>query len=619
MNDHMPSSIPSFAALTRALFLLLLSVLVSCGKGEEQNQEQAAGRGGKKYGGVYTMNILRGSPKGLDPVLISSKHADDIASQVFDRLVDLNDKLELIPELARALPAISQDGRVYTFNLRTDVFFHNDSCFPGAKGRRMTAEDVRYSFTRACDPRTSTVAFWAFKDKVKGATEYYNRVLAITAANSATTRPETSSGSSARTPAGNGAAGKNSSEPDPIEGFKVVDDSTFQIELLQPYAPFIYYLVNSLGDVVPREAVEAYKEDFFRHPVGTGPFTFVSWTPDRDLVLRRNPSYWGRDGEGNQLPFLDELRFLFIKDDKIQFNEFVSGNLSESFGIPTEQFPSLVDSSRRLRKSFDKFQLQTTPAMLTWYFDFNNVKAPFNNADVRRAFNYAIDREKIVRFVLQNSPYAPAVHGLVPPVFKGYPVESIKGYGFNPAEAKRLLAQAGFPEGANFPQVTLQVYPEPRLNQVAQAVQEMLRTTLNVKVDIQVTEFPQLLDQAQLGRLLFWGSRWYGDYPDPETYLVLLNGELVPSQEGLPSYPNSSRYNSPEFNALFRKGVSTIDRVAQMKYYAEAERVAMADAPIMPLFYEMHYRLLQSNVRDCPLDAMARVDMKYTWLDESRP
>ncbi len=617
MNDHMPASIPVPAALMRALFLLMLSVLVSCGKGEEQNQEQAAGRGGKKYGGVYTMNILRGSPKGLDPVLISSKHADDIASQVFDRLVDLNDKLELIPELARALPTISQDGRVYTFDLRTDVFFHNDSCFPGAKGRRMTAEDVRYSFTRACDPRTSTVAFWAFKDKVKGATEYYNRVLAITAGNSATTRQGGASGSSARPSSGNGAAGRNAGEPDPIEGFKVVNDSTFQIELLQPYAPFIYYLVNSLGDVVPREAVEAYKEDFFRHPVGTGPFTFVSWTPDRDLVLRRNPNYWGRDGEGNQLPFLDELRFMFIKDDKIQFNEFVSGNLSESFGIPTEQFPSLVDSSRKLRQAFDKFQLQTTPAMLTWYFDFNNVKVPFNNADVRRAFNYAIDREKIVRFVLQNSPYAPAVHGLVPPVFKGYPVESIKGYEFNPAEAKRLLAQAGFPEGANFPQVTLQVYPEPRLNQVAQAVQEMLRTTLNVKVDIQVTEFPQLLDQAQLGRLLFWGSRWYGDYPDPETYLVLLHGDLVPSQEGLPSYPNSSRYNSPQFNALFRKGVSTIDRVAQMKYYAEAERVAMADAPIMPLFYEMHYRLLQSNVRDCPLDAMARVDMKYTWLDES--
>ncbi len=595
MNDHTVISSLSPAAMVRAALILLTCTLMACGGRGSQNEEQVVGRGGKKYGGTFIMNVLRGSPKGLDPVLISSKHADDIASQVFDRLIELNEKLDLVPEVAKALPTISQDGRTYTFDLRTDIYFHDDSCFPGAQGRRLVAEDVRYSFTRACDPRTSTVAFWAFKDKVKGATAYYNAVLAMTSSRSAA------------------APG----EPAPIEGFKVLNDSTFQIELVAPYAPFIYYLVNSLGDIVPREAVETYKEDFFRRPVGSGPFVFESWAPDRDLVLRRNPKYWGRDGEGNQLPFLDELRFLFIKDDKVQFSEFLAGNLSESFGIPTEQFASVVDSARKLHPSFEKYQLQATPAMLTWYFDFNNQKAPFNNADVRRAFNYAIDREKIVRFVLQNSPYAPAIHGLVPPVFRGYPVESIKGYTFDPAEAKRLLAQAGYPEGRGFPPMTFQVYPEPRLNQVAQAVQEMLRTTLNVKVDIQVLEFPQLLDQAQLGNFLFWGTRWYGDYPDPETYLVLLNGDLVPSQPGLPSYPNSSRYNSPQFNALFHKGVSTIDRVGQLKYYADAERVAMADAPIMPLFYEMHYRMLQPNVRDYPLDAMARIDLKFAWFDQS--
>lgn len=596
MNLHRSEPIMPSISLLRWGVLLLAVLAAACGGKEERTSDQVAGQGGKKYGGTFISNVLRGSPKGLDPVLISSKHADDMASQVFDRLVDLNEKLELIPELARELPTISADGRIYTFKLRTDVRFHDDSCFPGAKGRRMTAEDVRYSFTRCCDPRTSTVAFWAFKDKVKGATQYYDAVLAMSGVDGAATTA-------------------SASEPAPIEGFKVIDDSTFQIELVTPYAPFIYYLVNSLGDVVPREAVETYKENFFRHPVGTGPFTFVSWTPDRDLVLRRNPNYWGRDADGNQLPFLDEIRFLFIKDDKIQFNEFMSGNLSESFGIPTEQFTSVLDTGRRLRPDFSKYQLQTSPAMLTWYFDFNNETAPFNNADVRRAFNYAIDREKIVRFVLQNSPYAPAVHGLVPPVFKGYPVESIKGYGFNPGEAKRLMTQAGYPEGQGFPSITLHVYPEPRLGQVAQAVQEMLRTALNVKVDIQVMEFPQLIDQAQLGKLTFWGTRWYGDYPDPETYLVLLNGDLVPKQPGLPSYPNSSRYNNPLFNQHFNKGVATIDHIAQMGHYAEAERVAMADAPIMPLFYEMHYRLLQPNVRDYQLDAMARVDLKYAWME----
>lgn len=661
MNLHRSESNLFTSLPIHAIAVAVAVMLAACGGGaDDQARQQTTAQGGKKYGGTFSSNVLRGNPKGLDPVLISSKHADDIASQVFDRLVELNEKLELIPELARELPTISADGRIYTFKLRTDVNFHDDSCFPGAKGRRMTAEDVRYSFTRCCDPRTSTVAFWAFKDKVKGATEYYNAVLAMTAnpapatsqaskATSATPKaskgstttpatsqapkatsatPKVSKGSTttpatSETPKGSTTTPATAPEPavaashnpPPIEGFKVIDDSTFQIELVEPYTPFLYYLVNSLGDVVPREAVEAYKEDFFRHPVGTGPFVFASWVPDRDLVLRRNPKYWGRDADGNQLPFLDELRFLFIKDDKVQFNEFMMGNLNEVFGIPTELFPSVLDSTRHLLPEYSRYTLQTSPAMLTWYFEFHNQKPPFNKADVRRAFNYAIDREKIVRFVLQNSPYAAAVHGLVPPVFNGYPVESIKGYDYNPTEAKRLMAQAGYPDGKGFPAITLHVYPEPRLGQVAQAVQEMLRTALNVQVDIKVLEFPQLLDQAQLGQLDFWGTRWYGDYPDPETYLVLLNGDLVPDQPGLPSYPNSSRYNSDAFNALFHKGISTIDHVAQMKHYADAEQTAMADAPIMPLFYEMHYRLLQPSVRDYPLDAMARIDLKYAWLD----
>ncbi|MDB5035412.1 MAG: extracellular solute-binding protein family 5 [Chlorobi bacterium] len=572
----------------------VLSLLVAaCGRKKEEVHPQVEGQGGKKYGGAYRMNILRGSPKGLDPVLINSKHADDIASQVFDRLIDLNDTLGLVPELARSLPKINANGTVFTFDLRTDVYFQDDSCFPGGKGRKMTAEDVRYSLTRCCDPRTQSVAYSFFKGKVKGATEYYDAIFDST----------------------KNGRGKTLAD---IPGLRALNDSTFEIELTEPYAPFLYYLVNSLGDVIPHEGVAMYRENFFRHPVGTGPFSFVSWTPDQELVLKRNPKYWGKDQQGNRLPFLDEIHFKFIQDDKIQLNEFLSGHLDESFGIPTEHYTEVVDSLQKPKGSYAKYQLQSAPAMLTWFFDFNNQKAPFNNASVRKAFNYAIDREKIVRFALQNAPYAPAIHGLVPPVFPNYPTNDVKGYGYDPDQAKRLLAQAGFPDGKGFPTVTLHIYTDPRLGQVAQAVQAMLREVLNVNIEIQRLETPQLLDQAESGKLLFWGTRWYGDYPDPETYLILLNGELVPSDDAQPSYPNSSRYNNPEFVANFKKGVATIDHLAQMKHYADAENIAMADAPIMPLFYERHYRLLQPYVRDCPLDAMARYDLKYTWLDNAK-
>lgn len=574
-----------------AAVILLIAGVAGCGDRAEVKQTE--GQGGKKYGGIYTMNVLRGDPNGLDPVLINSKHADDIASQIYDKLIELNSKLELIPEVARTLPTISPDGRIYRFNLRTDVYFQDDSCFPGGKGRKLNAYDVKYSLTRCCDPRTRTIAFWAFQGKVKGATEYFKAINA-------------------------GTVSADSSGPSlEIEGFKVIDDSTFQIELIDPYAPFLYYLVNSLGDIVPHEAVEKYRQDFFQHPVGSGAFRFVSWMPGRELLLKRNPNYWGTDNQGNRLPFLDEIRFRFIKDDKIQFKEFESGALDETFGIPTEFFPEVFDpQTHKTTPTYAAYQVQSSPAMLTWYFSFNNQLPPFDNANVRKAFNYAIDRDKIVRYVLQGAPYASAVHGLVPPVFASYPIDSIKGYAFDAAEAKRLLGLAGYGDGKGFPATTLYIYPEPRLVSVAEAVQGMLTENLNVQVDIKQIDFAQFQQQAELGKFAFWGTRWYGDYPDPETFLNLLYGANVPATDTLPSYPNGARYINPRFDALFRRGVSTIDVLARMKHYSDAEQVAMADAPVMPLFYENHYQLLQPWVRDRWLDAMARVDLKYVWVDK---
>jgi len=578
-----------------AAFILLAVGIAGCGG--RTDIQQTEGNGGKKYGGVYTMNVLRGDPNGLDPVLINSKHADDIASQIYDKLIELNSKLELIPEVARRLPTISPDGRIYRFDLRTDVYFHDDPCFPGGKGRRLNAYDVKYSLTRCCDPRTRTVALWAFQDKVKGATEYFEAISRMAGTDT--------------------VAGDSNAAALEVEGFRVIDDSTFQIELIRPYAPFIYYLVNSLGDIVPHEAVETYKQDFFQHPVGSGAFTFVSWSPQRELILKRNPNYWGTDNQGNRLPFLDEVRFQFVKDDKIQFKEFENGALDETFGIPTEFFPEVFNpGTHKPTPTYASYQVQSSPAMLTWYFSFNDQRPPFDDANVRRAFNEAIDREKIVRYVLQGSPYAPAVHGLVPPVFASYPTDSIRGWRFDPADAKRLLGVAGYADGKGFPSTTLYIYPEPRLVSVAEAVQGMLTENLNVQVEIKQLDFAQFQQQAELGKFTFWGTRWYGDYPDPETFLNLLYGANVPSSDTLPSYPNGARYINPKFDELFRKGVSTIDVLARMKHYSDAEQVAMADAPVLPLFYENHYQLLQPWVRDRWLDPMARVDLMYVWVDK---
>lgn len=566
------------------LSLFCLVVLISACTDEKKPEAAAQLPGGKFKGGVYRINMVRGNPNGLDPVLINSKLADDIALQIYDRLLSLDSNLNIVPELATRWET-SADGIVYTFHLRSDVYFHDNACFPGGKGRKMTSKDVLYSLERCCDPGTRSVQFWAFKDKVLGATEFYQARL----------------------------NGKNDIAS--IKGLEAPDDSTFRITLTAPYAPFIYYLVNSLGCVVPREAVEKYGKDFFQHPVGTGPFVFSEWQHDRFIKLKRNPSYWQRDEQGNQLPLLDGVEVTFIQDDKIQFAEFSKGNLEESFGIPTELFPLVVDANTRtVLPEYRQYVLQAEPALLSWFFDFLTTKPPFDNADVRRAFSYAVDRDKIVRYVLRNAPYAPASHGITPPVMPNYDISSIPGYSVDENKAREYMAKAGYPNGKGFPSIKLTVYPEPRLVQVAEAIQDMLAKTLNITVEIQIVQFAQLMELAESGKLQFWGTRWYGDYPDPENYLNLLYGKLVPV-DGQPSYPNSTRYNNAQFNELFEKAVATTDQTERLSLYRQAEVIAMQDAPAIVLFYEMHYRMLQPYVRGNALDPMNRVLLKFVWFD----
>ena len=159
--------------------------------------------------------MVRGNPNGLDPVIINSKLADDLALQVYDRLISIDSSLKTIPELATSWE-ISTDGKLYTFHLRTDVYFHDSPCFPNGMGRKMVARDVEYSLKRCCDPGTRSVHFWAFKDRVVGATEYYTAQL------------------------------EKRESVMSVSGIRSVNDSTLEIELLRSSAPFLLTLANSL-------------------------------------------------------------------------------------------------------------------------------------------------------------------------------------------------------------------------------------------------------------------------------------------------------------------------------------------------------------------------------------
>lgn len=587
---------------------LLVGICFGCRPGLPTHELRPA-QGGKHLGGTFRLNMLRGSPNGLDPVRISSKLADDIALNIFDRLITFDSTLGVVGELAKSWD-ISADGRLYTFHLRTDVRFHDNVSFPNGHGRLLTAADVAYSFGRACDPRTNTVSFWAFQDRVVGAVRYFDACKAGGAASG------TKSGSSGT--ANNSSSGTANKNPWP-DGIQVVDDSTLTIRLEAPFAPFLLTLANGFGCVVPHEAVEHYGADFNRHPVGSGPFRFDHWEEDRSMTLLRNPEYWQKDGHGNRLPLLDSIHISFIKDDNVQFLSFRQGDLDECFTIPTEIFPSVInrsltDGSVRMQEQFTQYQLQATPAWCTWFVDFLCTQQPFNNEHVRRAFALSIDRHRLVRYVLANAPSAPAQRGITPPVLPAYNTNGIDGIDYNPSRAREELRQAGHANGKGLEGLVLTIYPEPRLKQCAEALQRMWKENLNVDVSIEIIQFAQFLSMAEEGKFKMWGTRWYGDYPDAETFLTLFNGDLLPRDPNAASYPNSSRINDSLATSLIRNGVNEPNQELRHKYYAQAESRLAYLAPSALLFYEMHYRLLQPYVRGYPLDPMARIVLKHMWF-----
>jgi peptide/nickel transport system substrate-binding protein len=572
----------SFSAV---LFWFLL--VSGCGKKDSDNM--VALEGGIKGGGTYIINETE-NIRSLDPVGINDVVSHHVAHQIYDLLVDLDTNLHLVPGLAYRWD-ISEDGLLYTFHLRKGVYFQDNACFPGGEGREMNANDVKYSFDRILDPRTGSLGFDFYKNHVMGAKEFIDEVNKATIEN--------------RTP----------SITD-VSGFLVTDDSTFQIRLNKQFGPFIYYMCLGFAYVVPKEAVEKYGKDFFQNPVGTGAFIFENWTPDLEINLKKNSKYWAKDEFGNQLPYVERVKFRFIKDLSQQLLEFKNGNIDESYRIPTELFKAVVNDDKTLTPEYSKFILQRAPSLTIQYYGFLVSGRIFNNIKVRQALNYAIDREKIIKYVLNGQAAEPGNFGIVPPVMPNYNAKNIKGYSFDLEKAKQLMREAGYPEGKGFPEITLNINEGGGRNtQIAEAIQNMLKE-IGITVKLQLLQFAQHLDIIDAGRADFFRLGWIADYPDPENFLNLWYGKNVPDNPNDKSPINSFRYKNKKYDELFEKAIMTTDMAERYKLYEQAEQIAVSEAPVLFIFYDEDYRLLQPYVRGYALDPMHRVNFRHLWLDK---
>ncbi len=529
-------------------FLLAVCLLGSCynKSGQEKN--------------IFHYNEFSGIPT-LDPAFAKSQATMWPAHQLFNTLVEIDDSLHIVPSLAKSWD-ISTDRKVYTFQLRNDVFFHDDPAFKGGKGRKMTAQDIVFSLSRIIDKQVASPGAWIFSRKA-----------------------------------------------DTVRPFLALDDTTFRLTLLRPYNPILGILSMQYCSIVPKEVVEFYGTDFRRHPVGTGPFRMVAWEEGQALVLKKNEHYFEKDSAGNRLPYLDGVKVSFYDSKATEFLLFRQKELDFINDIEASFKDEVLTKAGTLHKEWEgKIRLIASPYLNIEYLgllmDTGNSllkNSPTRFKKIRQAINYGFDRRKMTLY-LRNSLGTPAESGFVPLGLPSFDSVAVKGYHFDPARTKQLLAEAGFPGGKGLPVIklmTIAIYAD-MANFIAKQLEES-----GIPVQVEVVQKSLLLDMTSNSRAAFFRGSWIADYPDAENYLSVFYSKN-------PAPPNYTRYNNPAFDALFEKAIAETNDSARYELYRQADQLMINDAPVVPLWYDKAVRLVQPYIKGFRANALNLLELRTT-------
>jgi oligopeptide transport system substrate-binding protein len=505
-----------------------------------------------QFGGVLR-RMLGANPVTLDPALVTDIYGRAVVNQIFEGLVQFDANLKPIPALAEFWEA-ARDGRTWTFTLRQGVKFHN--------GREVTAQDVVYSFTRLLDA-TKLLPIAELFQHIQGAKEF-----------------------------GQGKAPS-------VQGLQAPDRYTLRMVLEDPLTPLLTLLGLANTAVVPQEEVEKPGGDFGHAPVGTGPFKFGHWRPNQEIVLEANDQYY----EGR--PFLDTVVFKIAVGAKWEetFAEFLKGNLEETI------IPSGKVGEVRVNPQYRQYKHVRKPALSLLYLGFNTQMKPFDDRRVRQAFNYAVNKEVIVREIARMG-YVPAV-GALPPWLLGYDPD-LRGYDYNPAKARELLAAAGYPNGTGFPVVQLWSSHQAASTQTELAAYQRYLADIGVQVEVHFApDWQTFRARLEQGTLPMFRLLWIADLPDPDNVLFPLLHSA--------SSTNRTFYRNPRVDQLLEQARKEPDEAQRIALYREVERIVLHDAPWITQHYSVLEYLYQPYVQGVEFSWLGNreIPLHKIWLKQS--
>ncbi|SEA74597.1 ABC transporter substrate-binding protein [Pedobacter hartonius] len=530
-------------------YALCVIALCSCSPSAEDN--------GKK---VFNLNLDQNLTS-MDPAFARNQYAIWMINQIFNGLVQIDSALNTVPAIAKSWE-VSPDGLSYTFHLRNDISFQDDPLFKNGKGRKVVASDFVYSFNRLIDPKVGSSGGWIFSDKVKD-----------------------------------------------IHNFVALNDTTFKINLTKPFPAFLNLLCTQYCMVVPREVVEHYGKDFRSHPVGTGPFRFKYWKEDEILVLLKNEHYWEKEGNV-RLPYLDAVKVTFISDKQSAFMNFIKQDLDYFNSVDGSYRDDILTKSGNMTSKYKgKFQLIKAPYLSTEYVGIlvdtskSMVReSPLRFKKVRQAINYGIDKAKLVKY-LRNGIGIPATSGFVPSGMPGFDSTLVKGYHYDPVKAARLLAEAGYPNGREMPEVTLTT--STSYKDLIEFIQGELNA-LGMKVKVDVRPSASLRELMAKNEVNFFRGSWIADYPDAENYLSVFY-----SKNKVPFGPNYTGYFNKDFDQLFVESYYETDAKKRYVLNRRMDNMVIENASVVPILYDQSVTMLQNNISGYSINPLSWMILKH--------
>jgi len=544
------------------LFLTLFSIflLFSCCNSSENSKDNLK---------IFRYNEAAGITS-LDPAF--SRNPENIwaCNHLYNGLMQMDDNLAIKPSIATRWE-ISEDGTVYTFHLRNDVYFHDHKLFKDGKGRKVVASDFVYSFNRILDSKNASPGAWIF--------------------NNIDYREE------------------NNYQP-----FEAINDSTLSIFLTEAFPPFLGILTMQYCAVVAHEVVDYYKNDYRSNPIGTGPFKFKVWDENNKLVLLKNNNYFEKDEDGSAMPYIDAISISFVKDKEMEFLKFLNGELEFISGRDGDNKESIFTPEGTLKKEYEnKITMLTNPYLNTEYLgilideDLDIVaKSPLRKKFVRQAINYGFDRKQMIAHLRKNIG-TPAFAGFVPKGLPSYNEEVVVGYNYNPEKAKELLYLAGYPDGKGLSEITL--HTTANYVDLCEYIQHQLGE-IGIKTKVDIVDASAHRELVARSKLNFFRKSWIADYPDAENYLALFY-----SKNFTPHGPNYTHFSNVEFDRLYKLSQSEINDSTRYYLYQKMDKIVIEEAPIVPLYYDVLVRLTQKNVTDLGINPINLLNLKRVKLN----